>query len=251
MNPPVIVIPMAGASSRFYNAGYNIPKYMLPLGNETLFDKSVKTFEKYFSKGYFIFVVRRDDPGAFKFVATHASELGICDYRIVELNSITKGQAETAMEAIGALEPNGWDYYRPLYIFNIDSIRKNLELPDVEYDALFDVFLDPEADEKKWSFCKLDDSHTYIVETAEKNKISNFCSTGLYIFKNCFIYKEVYEKAIKDNNYNYYIAPLYNYLWNKRRVLPLYCSKNDVEFSGIPDEYEELKIKYSFEEKMN
>ena len=251
MIQPVIVIPMAGASSRFYNAGYSVPKYMLPLGDETVFDKSVKSFKKWFTKAYFIFVVRRDDKGAFKFVAQHTTELGICDHRIVEIDRITKGQAETVMEAIGALEPNGWDYHRPLYIFNIDSIRKNIQLPEVEYDALFDVFVDDNADEKKWSFCKLDDTGTYIVETTEKRKISNLCSTGLYIFKNSFIYKEVYEKAIKDNNYNYYIAPLYNYLWNKERVFPMYCRKDEIEFSGVPEEYESLRLTYQNEEKMN
>ena len=52
----IIVLPMAGASSRFYNAGYTVPKYMLPLGNETVFDKSVKSFEKMFWYDKFIFI---------------------------------------------------------------------------------------------------------------------------------------------------------------------------------------------------
>ena len=38
-----IIIPMAGESSRFFNAGYTVPKYMLPLGSETVFDKAIKS----------------------------------------------------------------------------------------------------------------------------------------------------------------------------------------------------------------
>ena len=44
-----IIIPMAGESSRFFNAGYTVPKYMLPLGSETVFDKAIKSFKDYFN----------------------------------------------------------------------------------------------------------------------------------------------------------------------------------------------------------
>ena len=35
----MILIPMMGKSSRFTQAGYKLPKYMLKVGNETLFEK--------------------------------------------------------------------------------------------------------------------------------------------------------------------------------------------------------------------
>ena len=44
----MIVIPMAGLSSRFFKASYDIPKYMLTAHDESLFDHSVKSFSQYF-----------------------------------------------------------------------------------------------------------------------------------------------------------------------------------------------------------
>lgn len=245
----IIIIPMAGASSRFYNAGYTVPKYMLPLGNETVFDKSVKSFEKMFWYDKFIFIVRKDDEGAFDFVNDHARALGILNFRVVEIDKITKGQAETVMEGLYSLDQD--ELNEPIYIFNIDTIRKRLFVFYNNYDALFDAFDDPDADENKWSFCLVDRAG-YIRDTAEKQKISCHCSTGLYIFKSALFYMWLYLRAVKmDKNYNYYIAPLFNFIQDKTKTWMLPCDKEDVEFSGVPEEYESLKIKYKDEEKID
>lgn len=246
----IIIIPMAGASSRFYNAGYTVPKYMLPLGNETVFDKSVKSFEKMFWYDKFVFIVRKDDKGAFDFVNDHARALGIRNFTVVEIDKITKGQAETVMEGLYALNQD--ELNEPIYIFNIDTIRKDLFIYYNDYDALFDAFEDKDADESKWSFCSVEKRGWRIKDTAEKEKISNYCSTGLYIFKSALFYMWLYLRAVKmDKNYNYYIAPLYNFIQDKTKTWMLSCDKEDVEFSGVPEEYELLKIKYENEEKID
>ena len=62
-------------------------------------------------------------------------------------------------------------------------------------------------------------------------------------------------KACKLNDYNYYIAPLYNILIpkdssglaTKSSNYLLKCPVTDVEFSGVPIEYERLKLQYEFE----
>lgn len=246
-----IVIPMAGESSRFFNAGYTVPKYMLPLGDETVFDKSVRSFQDYFDNAFFIFVVRNDKYDTFEFVDDHAKLLGIKYYDIQILKEPTKGQAETVYKSIinHHLEYSADE----LVIFNIDTIRHNLSIPIGNFSSYFDAFYDKDPDEKKWSFCKpLESSPMCIAATAEKQKISNWCSTGLYIFGSVQTYSYAYTKACKSDDYNYYIAPLYNILipkgmWEeptKSSNYILECQKEDVEFSGVPTEYEELKIKY-------
>ena len=54
------VITMGGLSKRFSEAGYNTPKYALPLGNKTLFEFAVSSFKNYFKTDLFIFVVKSD-----------------------------------------------------------------------------------------------------------------------------------------------------------------------------------------------
>ena len=45
----MIIIPMAGKSSRFFNEGYEVPKYMLSLNEDSnVFKEAVKSFKKYF-----------------------------------------------------------------------------------------------------------------------------------------------------------------------------------------------------------
>lgn len=250
-----IIIPMAGESSRFFNAGYTIPKYMLPLGDETVFDKSVKTFQAYFNNAYFIFVVKKDKYDTFEFVNDHASLLGIKYFDVVALDEQTRGQAETVYKAIhqAGIE----DTYSELVIFNIDTIRKNLVIPKGNFTSYFDAFYDINADPKKWSFCAVSSAFNCLIATAEKEKISNWCSTGLYIFGSVRLFCRVYAEAVEleDYNYNYYIAPLYNFLIPKNDEgismkssnLLLKCPMEDVEFAGVPEEYEALKIKYKIE----
>ena len=56
--PKNIIIPMAGLSSRFTKSGYTLPKYMLYVGNKSLFRLAVESFEKYFKLSRFTFICR-------------------------------------------------------------------------------------------------------------------------------------------------------------------------------------------------
>ena len=40
-----VLITLAGQSKRFYNAGYNKPKFLLPIGNSTVISEVVKKFD--------------------------------------------------------------------------------------------------------------------------------------------------------------------------------------------------------------
>ena len=255
-----IIIPMAGESSRFFNAGYTVPKYMLPLGSETVFDKAIKSFKDYFNNAVFVFVVRNDKYDSFEFVDDHVKMLGIKWYYVHILKEPTKGQAETVYKFLA--ERGLEDSMDELVIFNIDTIRHNLKIPVGNFTSYFDAFYDDFPD-PKFSFCETSKEFPdSIIRTAEKKVISNWCSTGLYIFSSVRIYANAYKAALDDellngNTYNYYIAPLYNYIIPKTNGVPtekssnylLKCPLLDVEFCGVPDEYEALKIKYKTEQR--
>ena len=235
-----IVIPMAGESSRFLKADMG-PKYTLPIRPlETLFDVSLRSFEKWFDTANFVIVVK-DDFG-YEFADEHMKYLNVKNYKIVNLNTLTRGQAESVY--LGLKEVVSDDLSDELMIFNIDTIRHNLELPDDEiWDTLFDAFYDENAT-NEWSFAKTKDDSLDIIQTAEKDKISNWCSTGLYIFRSIWLYVDAYERAIKDDSYNFYIAPLYNKMKGMTNKI-LVCPKENVDFAGTPGQYHELYEKYN------
>lgn len=237
----MIVIPMMGKSSRFYNAGYRCPKYMLPVGAETVFDLSVKTFKGLFCSQHFLFIVRNDD-GAREFVAERAAQMGICDFRIKQLSQDTSGQAETVYSGIV-------DYHEaePIVIFNIDTIRHGFEWPKNEEfgDGFLEVFI---GDGSGWSFIEANQGTDQVIRTTEKIRISNLCSNGLYGFANIKIFRSAYLSDFQSNSKSgseKYIAPLYNHLIkNGKSVKYKLLGKNVVEHCGIPEDYERLVAQY-------
>jgi choline kinase len=236
----MIVIPMAGLSSRFFKAGYNKPKYMLDAHNESLFDHAVKSFEQFFTSHEFLFVVR-DVYDTVKFVEERAEALGISKFHITVLYADTRGQAETV-----ALGLEDCKYEGPITIFNIDTFRPNFKYPEFlnEVDGYLEVF---KGGGDNWSFAKpLSDSGTEVKKTAEKEAISDLCCTGLYYFSNSNCFLDVFNeyKELPKSDWakeELYIAPLYNLLISRGRNIHYHkILRKEVIFCGVPSEYIEL-----------
>lgn len=239
----LIVIPMLGRSSRFFNAGYSIPKYQLPLGDETVFSKSVRTFDSYFKKAPFLFIVRKDHD-AFDFVSKEVCKLGIVDFRIMELDIETRGQAESVEIGI-----RDYSDEIPLLIFNIDTIRHNFELPNSEFigDGFLEVF---EGLGNGWSFVGPGEGNRVNL-TTEKDRISNLCSNGLYYFGCIKFFREAYQECVASKSFlngEIYIAPLYNTLIAKGLdIRYIEVPGREIEHCGIPEDYEKLRKKFNID----
>jgi dTDP-glucose pyrophosphorylase len=230
----MIVIPMMGKSSRFFKAGFTIPKYMLPIGSGTVFDHSVRTFIKNFEDQHFVFVVRSDH-NAREFVARRASSLGIRDFRIKELCQDTRGQAESVL-----LASNDYNRKETLIVFNIDTIRDEFELPSNEDfgDGFLEVF---EGDGDGWSFVEPIPGTTNVERTAEKIRISKYCSNGLYAFRSLSDFRHAYQEQLNCEDSaktEMYIAPMYNYLIrNGKNIKYRLVPKEKIHHCGLPEDY--------------
>lgn len=236
---------MAGLSSRFFNAGYTKPKYMLEAHGVTLFEHSVMSFQKYFHNEKFIFIVR-DSFDSFAFVKQKAEFMGIVDYDVLKLRENTRGQAETVALGLEQLRQLRGDVEGPLTIFNIDTFRPGFTFPDDlhETDAYLEVF---EGEGDNWSFAEpKSPTSREVIRTSEKKPISNLCSTGLYYFKdNKNFMTAFYEYLAKPQERwekgELYIAPLYNNLIEKGfKVTYHLIERSEVVFCGTPDEYLEF-----------
>jgi len=234
----VIVIPMAGLSQRFLNAGFTLPKYMLYAGNLSLFNISVSSFSRYFNSCSFLFIARDlYDTGLF--IQKECELLGIKNYYIKLLERPTRGQAETVFQGLKLAKINDDE---PITIFNIDTIRHGFQFPENyrECDGFIDVF---KGEGDNWSYARTENAvSTRVVETAEKVQISNYCSTGLYYFKSAKLYKCTFQKQIGNNQINLvkelYIAPMYNILIGEGSDIQINLINSDlVSFCGVPEEY--------------
>jgi NDP-sugar pyrophosphorylase family protein len=236
----MIVIPMAGLSSRFKKAGFDLPKYMLNAKGRSLFSHSVKSFEKYFSTEKFLFVALNVHNTA-DFIKKECEELGLINYEIVILDKPTGGQAETVylgIKEISCAEES-------LTIFNIDTFRPGFSFPTEfnisEIDGYLETFI---GSGTNWSNVLPETKGSQRVkQTAEKQEISEFCCTGLYYFNSSSDFIRIFEKEIsKDINQlqggEFYIAPMYNTLIEEGAdirfsVIP----RDEVIFCGVPEEY--------------
>ena len=238
----MIIIPMAGKSSRFYKAGYALPKFMLPLNGKTVFAEAVCSFKKYFESDFFLFITRSDF-GVQDFIKKECLSLGINNFEIINLNEDTRGQADTVK--IG-LEKSRVNLNEELYIFNIDSIRVNFTKPTSDFlqntAGYLEVF---KGEGEHWSFIEALPNN-FVKRTTEKIRISDLCSNGLYYFSSTKIFKQFFTEFEKINDYEeLFLAPIYNVLINnKLNVKYILLEQDKTLFSGTPEEYEDLKLKY-------
>jgi hypothetical protein len=225
---------MVGLSKRFLVAGFSLPKYMLYLDNLSLFNLSVSSFKDYFQSSKFIFVAR-DVYHTKKFIEAECSLLNLTNFEIVILDSLTKGQAESVYLAIQQSSTQEED---EIFIFNIDSYYLKFNIDTKICDGYLDVF---NGSGDHWSFAKtVSENSDRVIETIEKRRISDHCSTGLYYFKSANLFNQAYLQMYETKNstdIEYFIAPLYNYLIEINGLVLINKIENhDIRFCGTPAE---------------
>ena len=220
-----IIIPMCGLSSRFTKAGYTLPKYMLYANGKSLFRLAVESFKHYFNEK-FVFVCRDvyDTP---RFIKEECKLIGITNYNVV-IAGETSGQAETVKISIEESHISG-----DILIFNIDTFRPEFKMPEFNCDGFLECF---EGSGSNWSYAKTNE-YGKVIETAEKREISNYCSDGIYYFKNASDFLDAYNNYNDSTQKERYVAPLYNYLVKNRNIRVKLIDRCEVIFCGTPDEY--------------
>jgi len=238
----ITVITMAGLGSRFKKAGYIEPKYMLEVHGKTLFEWSISSLKGFKNITEYIFIVRKEDK-SHDFIVEKCKQLEIEQYKMIEINYLTKGQAETAM-----LAQKYWILDEELLIYNIDTYIEPYVMnnKEIKGDGFIPCF---NAEGNHWSFVKTDIQERAI-EVREKERISDNCTVGAYYFKTVQLYIELYQQRYSsDKNLDageQYIAPLYNDLILKDgNVYIQNISKEKVHVLGTPEELEFFQ-KYNF-----
>lgn len=207
-----VIITMAGLGSRFREAGYRMPKYMIEAKGKTLFEWSMDSlldYNPYVAK--YIFVVREEEDSS-AFIREKCRLYGIEDVEIVEIDHLTDGQATTCMLAMPYC-----DREAPIMVYNIDTYVEpyGMKYADISGDGHIPCF---HGEGDHWSFVRVDDSGK-AVEVREKKRISDNCTLGAYYFSSACLYQRLYETYYSDNKKmeknEKYIAPLYNYMIEK------------------------------------
>ena len=228
-----VIITMAGRGSRFTKQGYTQPKHEIMAGNCSLFSWAIGSLRNFFDET-FLFVVRK---GGYSpaYLIEEIVRLGILSYDIIELDEVTRGQADTVMQAAEFVEAD-----EDILIYNIDTTIKPEYLPKeaiIKADGSVPLF---EAEGTHWSFAKLDERQERITEMAEKRPISSWGSVGLYYFRQWQDFSAAFEAMADQLLTEYgeiYIAPLYNRLIEQEKTIcPVFLPQNSYAALGTPEE---------------
>ncbi|UYM18515.1 glycosyltransferase family 2 protein [Endozoicomonas euniceicola] len=237
----MIVMPMAGLSSRFTKAGYDKPKYMLEAKGKTLFQHATESFSNYFSTEEFLFIalpVKETE----QFIRDECEKLGIKNYQIVTLDHPTRGQAETVYLGLKKAQVK---MDESLIIFNIDTFRPGFTMPVFSNQSSVDGYLETFIGAgKNWSnVVPVESGSDKVKLTAEKQELSEYCCTGLYAWSKALDFCQIFEEMSSASpetldGGEYYIAPMYNHLIrNGGDVRFTITEEENVIFCGIPEEY--------------
>ena len=227
------IIPMAGLGTRFIEAGYKIPKWLITAKNKTLLEWSVSSLPLMIGKKL-IFIANRTEAEKYN-LKELVDKLysSFIDIELILLDQPTRGQAETALHAMQYIQPS-----ESIGIFNIDTkfSSNTLEsvLQDFKYNGVIGSF---KSNSSKFSYAKLN-SKNFVEKTAEKIVISEWALSGFYSFKEADDFSFTAKERIRDTRLEkgeFYIAPIYNDLikMGKKYVLD---ETADIDILGTPED---------------
>jgi dTDP-glucose pyrophosphorylase len=216
-----IVIPMAGAGSRFVAAGYSIPKPLIPINGVPMIQIVINNLRP--SRPHrFIFVCQKAHLREYNLEPLLRS-WGGQGSEVIAIQGLTEGAACTVLAARALIDSVEY----PLMIANSDqwvdiSIDAYLsEMSKSDYDGLI---MTMRATDPKWSFVGFDDLGN-VSRIAEKEVISNEATVGIYNFASGSDFVVSADTMISKNlrvNNEFYVAPTYNMLIERGRRVGVY-----------------------------
>lgn len=200
-----VLIPMAGAGSRFEKAGYTFPKPLIDVNNKPMIQVVVENLN---IKANYIYIVQKSHRE--KYNLDTLLNLITPNCKIIEVAGLTEGAACTALLAKKHINNN-----KPLFFANSDQF--------VEWDSNEFMYKMNETNadggivsfkstHPKWSFAKTD-KQGLVTEVAEKNPISDIATVGYYYWKQGSDFVKYAEQMIKRDirvNGEFYVCPVFN-----------------------------------------
>jgi HAD superfamily hydrolase (TIGR01509 family) len=200
-----VLIPMAGAGSRFEQAGYTFPKPLIEVKGKPMIQVVVDNLN---IKANYIYVVQKKHRE--KYNLDTLLNLITPNCKIVETDGVTEGAACTALLAKEYIDNDN-----PLFFANSDQFVEwdsNEFMYKMNEQKVDGGILTFKATHPKWSFAKIDE-YGYVTEVQEKNPISDIATVGVYYWAKGSDYVKYAEQMIEKNirvNNEFYVCPVYN-----------------------------------------
>jgi len=200
-----VLIPMAGAGSRFQQAGYTFPKPLIDVRGKPMIQTVIENLNV---EANFVFVVQKEHRE--KYNLDTLLNLITPNCKVVEVNGLTEGAACTTLLAKEYINNDC-----PLLMANSDQFAEwdsnefMYKMVEQNVDA---GILSFKSTHPKWSFAKINE-FGYVTEVAEKKPISDIATVGIYYWAKGSDYVKYAEQMIYKNirvNNEFYVCPVFN-----------------------------------------
>lgn len=214
-----IIIPMAGAGSRFARAGFKDPKPLIPVHGIPMIRWVIETLKPQ-TPHRFIFICQQSHIDAYELTSKLQAWAPGCE--VIGLSGLTEGAACTVLTARHLIDSD-----LPLMIANSDQyIDASIDdyLSQIDSQELSGLIMTMSANDPKWSFVGLDDRRL-VTTVVEKQPISDEATVGIYNFRCGADFVRAADQMISKNlrvNNEFYVAPTYNQLIEEGARIGIY-----------------------------
>lgn len=200
-----VLIPMAGAGSRFEKAGYSFPKPLIEVNGKPMIQLVVENLN---IEAKFIYIVQKSHNE--KYNLEYLLRLITPSCEILQVEGLTEGAACTTLLARNLIDNDqslliansdqyvDWNSSETLYSFMTEGVDGGI----VTFNATH----------PKWSYVKTN-LNGFVEEVAEKKPISNTATVGIYYWKKGSDYVKYADQMINKNirtNGEFYVCPVFN-----------------------------------------
>jgi dTDP-glucose pyrophosphorylase len=234
-----IIIPLGGSSELFASAGYFYPKPLIEVKGKPMIELVLENPMNIDQEKHFIFIVKEDDCN--KFHLDNTLKILCPGSSIIRLKNDTRGGLCSVLMAIDEIDPND-----SLLILNGDQLIDHnlIEIlnfwENLKVDAGLVTF---KSVHPRWSYARVIDGK--IVQTAEKNPISNSAIAGVYFFSNAGTFFKSAFNTIKNDVHldgKYYISPVINDLvLNNKTIIPFQIDTTEYHLFYSPQILQEYE----------
>lgn len=238
-----IVIPMAGLGSRFANAGFTTPKPFIKVGNAQM--PMIECVLQNLSAPHarFYLVALKSHLSQEKTLIDKLTHK--YNAKFIGIENLTQGAACSVLYASEFIDND-----TPLIIANSDQIV-DINISDFcaecfkhRLDGQILCFVDKTCN-PKWSFVRVDSQLGFVVEVREKEPISEFATSGIYLFTRGADFVKSAKEMIMQNERvqgEFYVAPTYNYAIKNSAKIGIYeISRESMHGLGTPQDLSEYE----------
>ena len=200
-----VLVPMAGAGSRFAQQGYTFPKPLIEVNGKPMIQVVVENLN---IEAHYIFIVQQSHYEKYNLKYLLNLIAPGCD--IVQVDGVTEGAACSTLLAKDYINNDA-----PLVMANSDQYvewNSNECMYAFTADEIDGGIISFEASHPKWSYARVGDDG-FVEEVAEKKVISNEATVGIYYWKKGSDYVKYAEDMIAKNirvNNEFYVCPVFN-----------------------------------------